>query len=292
MRPPTRESTYIDTPYRLVSLAVSTVIALVTVTCAHSPDDGELVGDPVTEETRDRIDRQKHEVTDALASFIQDTDREVCQSDQDRRMAQKVRQAMSEAYLELTRAVEKSERAARTEDPGTAPSPGVDQGDRQIVWISHDETADESVPQLHWQCLETAEHPECVESTANSVARLLYRDKIGGHSLQTSQVADVLSVLAEDIDWALGRAGNNRATDPERLIRQGCAGGASPLADHIRRNADDPSIAAIRADIAGQYSSFCTGLAATYDDVIATLRGQLEQSLISRRCELDDWEAL
>lgn len=292
MRPPTRESTYVDTHYRLVSLAASIVIVMVTVTCAHSPDDGELVGDPVTEETRDRIDRQKHEVTDALASFIQDTDREVCQSDRDRRMAQRVRQAMSEAYLELTRAVEQSEQAARTEDPGTAPSPTVDQGDRQIVWISHGETADESAPQLHWQCLETAEHPECVGATANSVARLLYRDKIGGHSLRTSQVADMLSVLAEDIEWALGRAGDNRAADPERLIRQGCAGGASPLADHIQRNADDPSIAEIRADITGQHSSFCTGLAATYDDVIATLRGQLEQYLISRRCELDNWEAL
>src|SRR6056297_3626543 len=84
-------------------------LIVATVTCTHAPDDQQLVGDPIAPETRASVAAGEAEVTEALSSFILETDREICRRAEGRRAARQVSQAISEAYIELTRAVEKAE---------------------------------------------------------------------------------------------------------------------------------------------------------------------------------------
>ncbi len=278
----------------LVWLVAAGGLLVWTTTCAHSRDEQELVGNPISGETREAVDAGEAEVTEALSSFILETDNQVCRSDEGRRAAQDVRQAMSEAYLELTRAIEKSKRTARANRPGEAPSPDeADEDDENtILWMSHDTADDAPAPQLRWQCHDAAEHRACVESTANSLARLLYQSKFDGHSLEPSRVAEILPVIARDLRWAFEQARDSRDSPPRSVIRDGCEAGDSPLEAYLGEHADETSISQIRGQFTGEHPNFCAGLAATYGDLLDTLRGRLEQALISQRCPRDDWEAL
>lgn len=264
-------------------LAAVAALAVVWAACAHSPDGQKLVGDPVSEQTREQIHLGRDKMIGAMASFIQDLDRQVCRGREGRMATRKRQQALSEAYLEVMRAIEQSERAATPNDQRTA--------DDEIVWMKLDSPGPEAGSSIQWQCRNADEHERCVQSTANSVARLLYRSKFEGYSLEPDRKADLLAAAGADLEWALGIARRATDTRPGEAIASQCRDGESPLKTYLA-NTDGESLRAIRDGLVGGHDDFCAGLAATYLDVIDSLRAHFEQGLISRRCPVREWSPI
>jgi len=264
-------------------MALLAAVALVAVACAHSRHGPEMVGDPVAEQTREQIHLGRDKMIGAMASFIRDIDRQVCRGQRGRRATRKRQQALSEAYLEVMRAIDRSERASSSSDRPA--------DDGEIVWMSLDDPGPEARSRIRWQCRNVGDHDQCVRSTANSVARLLYRSKIEGYSLEPERMADLLATAGADLEWALGIARRTTDTRPAEAIAEQCRSGESPLQSYLA-NTDGQGITAIRDGFVGSRDDFCTGLAATYLDVIDSLRAHVEQGLISQRCPVREWSPI
>ena len=270
---------------RLPLLAIVTLLLAFGLagSCAHSRQDQKLVGDPLSPETRRQITSGRDQMIGAMASFIEEVDRDVCRSETGRVATRHHQQAMSEAYLEVRRAIEKSARAA---------TPETEREQREeIVWMNLESPGASAHPQLRWQCRNATEHAQCLRSTANSVARLLYRSKFEGYALEAERMADLLETAGDDLEWALGLAKSGGDTEPGELIARRCRAGNSPLRDYLHDH-DDRALRDIRAGFVGDHEDFCAGLAATYVDVIESLRAHFEQSLISQRCPVRAWSPL
>jgi hypothetical protein len=277
--------------------------------CAHTPDQ-ELVGDPISAKTQRHTATAKEVLVVTVRDFTLDYDRAVCRRDRAQQQDERMRQAVSEAYIELTRAVEESARVARRRANREATSPLVsppqtsepsEPPDRQegdgIIWLSMDSRPDESDPaggQLLWFCSELTEHRSCVDSAANATTRALWQHFGEPADLEPDEVPQAFDALAAEFDRGFSVL-TAQPSVPEALqtIAAGCREGKSPLANYLERKRGDRDGRARMADrLRGQHATICQALPQIYEMTAQNLRHQIQSRLIDGRCRVDAWTPL
>ena len=276
-------------PKSLARLTVRPLFAilaasLLTAACAHSKKGQTLVGEPIPADVREDIEDGRDRMVAALASFTIEIDTAVCESDEKIAETQRIQQAISEAYLELTRAIEKSRNQAVDDGDGAA--------DREIVWLGMESPGEGTRRPAGWTCKNVAERKECVQATANSTAQLFYRSKIDAHSVEPEPLADLLDSVGADFEWAFDVVMTATEDDsPVAAIEKKCEAGESPLATFLndQESRADAGLASVREAIVGPRDDLCSGLAATYGELLKRHRADLEQTFVSGQCRIRPW---
>jgi len=274
--------------------------------CAHTPDQ-ELVGEPISAKTQRHTATAKEVLVAEVRDFTLDYDRAVCRRARHQGEAERIRQAVSEAYIELTRAVEESareaRRRARARSTGPLPSqsqpeaPDGEEEDDGIIWLDMESGPDQPAPsggQLLWFCSELSEHRTCVESAANATTRALWQHFGEPADLEPDEVPQAFDALAAEFDRGFSVM-TAQPSVPEALqtIAAGCREGRSPLANYLERKRGDRDGRARMADrLRGRDATICQALPRLYEMTTQNLRHQIQSRLIDGRCRVDAWTPL
>ena len=275
--------------------------------CTHAPDQ-QLVGDPISAKTQRHTATAKAVLVETVSDFTLDYDRAVCRRAEAQGEAEQMRQAVSEAYLELTRAVVTSAREARRQArarptnpmlsrPEPSPPPDQQEEDDGIIWVEMESGPDQPAPsggQLLWFCSDLSQHQPCVESAANATTRALWRHFGEPADIEPEEVPEAFDAFAAEFERGFSVL-TAQPSVPEalRTIAAGCREGNSPLVNYLeRKRGDRDGRARLANRLRGQNATLCQALPQIYEMTAQNLRHQIQSRLIDGRCRVDAWTPL
>ncbi|MFW5966785.1 MAG: hypothetical protein ACOCV2_04660 [Persicimonas sp.] len=237
-------------------------------------------------ETTEKVSEAKSALIDSVAELGLTYDETVCAEKSDLAQRSDTDHALSEATLEVRRAVS----SAREEFDG-----GDTDGDDSIIMF--EDEAPRVAERGGWDCMQVEDEPKCVRASASSVSRLMYDYYIDEYNMNPVTAGDTMEALAAEIEWGAPRV--IEADSPReafKKIREDCREDPSPLVRFFEA-ASDFSHREVRADVGrleedfvGEADDVCAALPRFYEGLMGELRADLERRTRTKQCRVPQWD--
>ena len=274
-------------PTALLTAALLTAASLLGGCHRQAPPAEKPVVIGVPTPVVDKLDNAQAEFINAVGDLGVDYDQTVCEGERQEVSRANWRNAMAEAYLEVTEAM----LTARQEVEGQ-------EGDerRNVIVVEPTEAAPD---RGGWSCMQADGQPTCVEAAASDTGRQVYRSYVEGYDLNPTTAGDVLEAFAADIAWA-----NQYITAADRRgeafgqIRQACQAGDSPLARFFDAALESEypvvrrDVEIIQDNFVGTQVGVCEALPIFYDNLLAELQHDLGRRMRTGQCAIPQWQVL
>lgn len=253
---------------------------------AQRADQKRAVVVGVPGEATEKVSEARSALIDSVEQVGLTYDQSVCAEKSDLARRSSTDHALSEATLEVRRAVS----SAREEFDGEAA--GEDDG-----IIMYEDAAPEVAERGGWQCMQVEDEPKCARASASSVSERMYDYYIDEYEMNPVTAGDTMEALAAEIEWGAPKV--IEADSPQEAfeqIRQDCRENPSPLVRFFEAASDyshrevRADVGRLEADFVGEADDVCTALPRFYEGLMGELRADLERRTRTGQCRVPQWD--